>query len=119
MTRYDDTNVFAKILRGELPCNKVYEDDVVLAFNDIRPQRKNHIIIIPKKAYVSLNDFAEKASPEEQKAILMAAVKIAKDLGIYESGYRVITNIGSDGGQEVPHFHFHLLGGEPVGKLIG
>lgn len=119
MNRYDNMNIFARVLRGELPSDKVYENDLVLAFRNIYPQKKVHVLIVPKNQYVSLSDFVENASTEEQTAILKATVKVAKDLGVYETGYRVITNIGADGGQEIFHFHFHLLGGEPVGKLVG
>lgn len=117
--QYDENNIFAKILRGEIPCSKVFENDYVLAFNDINPKKNVHILVIPKNAYVSLDDFSAKATDAEQAAILKAISTIANEQGITNTGYRVITNVGSHGGQEVPHFHFHILGGEIVGKLVG
>lgn len=118
MPKYDENNIFAKILRGEIPCDKVYEDDHVLAFNDIAPQAPVHVLVIPKGAYVSIDDFGANASAEEMKAFFKAVALIAKEKGIIESGFRSITNTGEDGGQEVPHFHMHLLGGAPVGPLL-
>lgn len=115
---YDSTNIFAKILRGEIPCAKLYEDDHVLAFNDIRPQAKVHALVIPKGAYVSSQDFAEKASDAEIGAFMRAVAKVAKQLGVAESGYRVISNSGPDSHQEVPHYHVHILGGQPIGKMV-
>lgn len=118
MTAYDDTNIFAKILREEIPCDKVYEDDYVLAFKDIAPKAPVHILVIPKGAYVSVVDFSEKASAEEIKALSAAVAKIARDEGLDESGFRTIANTGLHGGQEVPHFHVHILGGEAVGPIV-
>lgn len=115
---YDDQNIFAKILRGEIPCDKVYEDEHVLAFNDIAPQASVHVLIIPKGAYTSIDDFGYSASGEEIKAFYAAISKIAKDLCIAQSGFRTIANTGEDGGQEVPHFHMHLLGGEKLGAML-
>ncbi|MGD1878835.1 MAG: histidine triad nucleotide-binding protein [Kiloniellaceae bacterium] len=115
---YDDNNIFAKILRGEIPCNKVYEDDHVLAFHDIVPQTKVHVLIIPKGAYVSFADFSEKASEAEITGFFRAAGRIAKDLGIETHGYRILANTGEHGQQEVPHFHLHLFGGQPLGRMI-
>ncbi|WP_299399609.1 histidine triad nucleotide-binding protein [Pelagibius sp.] len=115
---YDENNIFAKILRGEIPCNKVYEDDHVLAFHDIQPQTKVHVLVIPKGAYVSFADFSAKASEAEVTGFIRAAGKIAKDLGIEDDGYRVLANTGSHGHQEVPHFHLHLFGGQPLGRMI-
>ncbi len=119
MSAYDENNIFAKILRGEIPCDKVYEDDYVLAFNDIAPQASVHILVIPKGAYVSIDDFGANASAEEVKGFFAAAATIAKDAGIAENGFRSIANTGSDGGQEVPHFHLHLLGGQKIGAMVG
>ena len=116
---YNDQNIFAKILRGEIPCDKVYEDDHVLAFNDINPQTPVHILVIPKGAYVDINDFHEKASDAEIAALTRAIGTVAKAAGIADSGYRIIANTGPDSHQEVPHLHFHILGGKPVGRLLG
>lgn len=115
---YDKSNIFARILRGELPCDKVYEDDHVLAFNDIYPKAPVHVLIIPKGAYTSWNDFAAKASDQEIAAWVRAAGKVASELGIAESGYRVLTNVGPDGHQEVQHLHAHLVGGRDLGGMI-
>ncbi len=118
MSAYDTDNIFAKILRGEIPCDKVYEDDHVLAFNDIAPQAPVHILVIPKGEYVSMSDFGENANAEETKGFFKAVSKIAQDHGVAEHGYRTITNAGSHGGQEVPHFHLHILGGAPIGPMV-
>ena len=115
---YDENNVFAKILRGEIPCTRIYEDDHVLAFPDINPQRKMHIMVIPKGAYTDIADFGNKASDAEVTAFYRAVAKISNEQGLLENGFRTIANTGDFGGQEVPHFHIHLLGGEPVGKLV-
>lgn len=115
---YDDSNVFAKILRGEIPCNKVYEDEHVLAFHDIQPQTRVHVLVIPKHAYESFADFSHKASEAEIAAFFRAAGKIAKDLGVEEDGYRILANTGKHGHQEVPHFHLHIFGGQPLGRMI-
>jgi diadenosine tetraphosphate (Ap4A) HIT family hydrolase len=123
MAAYDPTNIFARILRGEIPCKKVYEDEHVLAFHDINPQAPVHVLVIPKGAYVSLDDFSRKASDAELGAFTRAVGKIARELGIAPSddgrnGYRVLANIGANGGQEVPHFHMHLFGGRKLGRMI-
>ena len=115
---YDPGNVFARILRGELSCQKVYEDDHVLAFRDIRPQAPVHILVIPKRAYVSLDDFAAKADAAELAAVLRAAGKIAREQGLAETGYRILANTGPDGHQEVPHFHLHIFGGRDLGRML-
>ena len=115
---YDDQNIFAKILRGEIPCSKVYEDEHVLAFNDINPQTPVHVLIVPKGAYVSFDDFSQKAPAEEITALVRAAGKIARDHGLVEPGYRMLANTGRDGHQEVPHFHLHLFGGKDLGRMI-
>jgi len=115
---YDPANVFARILRGELPCKKIYEDSHVLAFHDIRPLAPVHALVIPKGAYVSLDDFSEKASDEEQAAVTRAIGKVARDLGLSAGGYRVLTNIGADGHQEVPHLHWHVVGGHALGPML-
>jgi diadenosine tetraphosphate (Ap4A) HIT family hydrolase len=115
---YDENNIFAKILRGEIPCNKVYEDDFVLAFYDIQPQTKVHVLVIPKGAYVSFADFSQQASEAEVTGFFRAAGRIARDLGIEDDGYRVLANTGLNGHQEVPHFHLHIFGGQPLGRMI-
>ena len=118
---YDDNNIFAKILRGEVPCDKIYEDNFVLSFYDISPQKKIHALVIPKGKYVDLDDFTENASSDEIIGLFKGMNRVAKKLGISidtGKGYRAITNINEHGGQEVPHLHFHLFGGEKVGKMV-
>ena len=118
---YDDNNIFAKILRGEIPCNKIYEDDYVLSFYDINPQKKIHALVIPRGKYVDLDDFSENASSEEIVGLLKGINLVAKKLKISVDtgkGYRALSNISNHGGQEVPHLHFHLFGGEKIGKMV-
>jgi histidine triad (HIT) family protein len=118
---YDDSNIFAKILRGEIPCNKIYEDDFVLSFYDINPQKKIHALVIPKGKYVDLDDFSLNATPQEMVGLIKGINIVAKKLGISTEvgkGYRALANISDDGGQEVPHLHFHLFGGEKVGRMV-
>jgi histidine triad (HIT) family protein len=115
---YDQTNVFARILRGELPCNKVYEDAHVLAFRDINPQAPVHVVIIPKGEYVSVDDFSENASEAEQAAFARAISRIAHAEGVAETGYRILANHGAAAHQEVPHFHLHLFGGRDLGPML-
>ena len=118
---YDDNNIFAKILRGEIPCDKIYEDDFVLSFYDINPQKKIHALVIPKGKYIDLDDFTSRASDDEMVGILKGINTVANKLGISVGngkGYRALTNINEHGGQEVPHLHFHLFGGEKVGKMV-
>jgi histidine triad (HIT) family protein len=115
---YDDNNIFARILRGEIPCKKVYEDEHVLAFHDIRPQTPVHILVIPKGAYASLDDFAASASDAEIAALMRATGRIAREQGLDASGYRVLANNGADANQEVPHLHFHIFGGRKLGRMI-
>ncbi len=115
---YDESNIFARILRGELPCNKVYEDDHVLAFNDIRPLASTHVLVIPKGPYVSWDDFSERASDEEIGAFVRAVGRIARDHGLVAAGYRLLANVGLNGGQEVPHLHVHIFGGQPLGPML-
>ncbi|MGZ8283401.1 MAG: histidine triad nucleotide-binding protein [Allosphingosinicella sp.] len=115
---YDDSNIFARILRGELPCSKVYEDEHVLAFNDIRPAAPTHILVIPKGAYVSWDDFAARAANAEIGAFVRAVGMIARDQGLVEPGYRLLANVGAHGGQEVPHLHVHIFGGRPLGPML-
>ena len=115
---YDPENIFAKILRGEIPCDKVFEDDHVLAFNDINPRKAIHVLVIPRGQYVSFDDFSANASDADIAGFTRAVGRIARDLGIAETGYRLLANTGPDGGQEVPHFHVHIFGGEPVGPMV-
>jgi histidine triad (HIT) family protein len=115
---YDRNNIFARILRGEIPCNKVYEDAHVLAFRDISPQSPTHVLVIPKGEYVSFDDFSEKASPEEITALVRAIGQIAREQGVAESGYRILANTGPAAHQEVPHFHVHLFGGRDLGGML-
>ena len=121
---YDKNNIFAKILRGEIPLKsseKIYENEFVLSFYDISPKKKMHALILPKGEYINLDDFSKKASEKEIAELIKGINIVAKKLGISVDeghGYRVIANVGEDGGQEVPHLHFHLLGGEKVGKMV-
>ena len=118
---YDDNNIFAKILRGEIPCNKIYENDFVLSFHDINPQKKIHALVIPKGKYVDLDDFSKNASQEEIVGLIKGINFVANKLGMSSDvgkGYRALSNINEYGGQEVPHLHFHLFGGEKVGKMV-
>ena len=118
---YDDQNIFAKILREEIPCNKIYEDNYVLSFYDINPQKKIHALVIPKGKYIDLDDFNKNASNEEIAGLIKGISIVAKKLGISTEngkGYRALANISEDGGQEVPHLHFHIFGGEKIGKMV-
>ena len=115
---YDDQNVFAKILRGEIPSRKVYEDEWAFAFHDINPQAPVHILVIPKSAWVSWDDFSERASAEEIAGFVRAVGQIARDNGLVAPGYRLLANIGAHGHQEVPHLHVHLFGGRPLGPML-
>ncbi len=115
---YDDDNVFAKILRGELPANKVYEDDFVLAFDDINPKTPVHVLVVPKEAYVDYEDFIENAAPETVIGFFQAVQEVARVTGVAESGYRLVTNNGASAGQIVFHFHVHLYGGRPLGGMV-
>jgi histidine triad (HIT) family protein len=115
---YDRNNVFARILRGELPCNKVYEDEHVLAFRDINPQAPTHVILIPKGEYASVDDFAATASEAEQAAFMRAIGLVAKQEEVVEGGYRILSNHGNAAHQEVPHFHLHLFGGRDLGPML-
>ena len=118
MMAYDDNNIFARILRGEIPTTKVYEDDHVLAINDINPQAPTHVLVLPKGKYVSFDDFSAKASDAEIAALIKATGKIARDLGVADTGYRLLLNHGPHSHQDVPHLHIHILGGRPLGPLV-
>lgn len=122
MTAYDPNNIFARILRGEIPCRKVYEDEHALAFHDIHPQAPTHVLVIPKGAYVSFDDFSRQASAAEIVGFTRAVGTVASQLGLAPAGesggYRLLANTGANGGQEVPHFHVHVFGGRPLGRMI-
>jgi histidine triad (HIT) family protein len=115
---YDSQNIFARILRGEIPCKKVFENDHALAFHDINPQAPVHVLVIPKGPYCSFADFSASASEAEIAGFFRAVGHIAKDLGLETPGYRMLANMGADSGQEVPHFHVHLFAGRPLGRMI-
>jgi histidine triad (HIT) family protein len=115
---YDDNNIFARILRGEIPATKIYEDEHVLAIRDIRPAAPTHILVMPKGKYVSFDDFSAKASEAEIAGFTRAIGRIAREAGLVESGYRLLFNHGPDSHQEVPHLHVHILGGRSLGPLL-
>ncbi len=115
---YDDGNIFARILRGEIPCNKVFEDEHTLAFHDINPQTPIHVLVIPKGAYVSMDDFSANASDTEIAGLMRAVGKVARDLGALEGGYRILSNTGPDAHQDVPHLHIHIFAGKNLGRMI-
>ena len=117
-TAYDDNNIFAKILRGEIPCKKVYEDQYALAFHDINPQAPLHVLVVPKGKYVSWDDFSAKASADEIAGFVRAVGQVARDLKLDVPGYRLLANIGADGGQEVAHLHIHIFGGRKLGPML-
>jgi histidine triad (HIT) family protein len=115
---YDDSNIFARILRGEIPATRVYEDEHALAFNDINPQSPTHILVIPKGAYVSWDDFAANGSDAEIAGFVRAVGQVARAAGLVEPGYRLLANIGRNGHQEVPHLHVHIFGGRALGPML-
>ena len=115
---YNSDNIFARILRGEIPCDKILENDHVLAFRDIDAKAKQHILVIPKGAYSNINDIAKHGSDAEMAALFRAVNEITQKLDLEQSGFRLIVNTGSNGGQEVPHLHLHILGGEPLGPML-
>ena len=115
---YDDTNIFARILRGEIPSKAVYEDDYALAFHDIAPQAPVHILVIPKGAYVSWDDFSARAPDAEIAGFVRAIGHVARENGLAAPGYRLLANIGGHGGQEVAHLHVHLFGGKALGRML-
>lgn len=115
---YDDNNIFARILRGEIPCSKVFEDEHALAFNDINPQAPVHVLVIPKGAYVSWDDFSSRASDAEIAGFVRAVGTVARQLDLVDEGYRALANVGGHAGQEVPHLHVHLFGGRPLGPML-
>ncbi|NUT00626.1 MAG: histidine triad nucleotide-binding protein [Sphingomonas sp.] len=115
---YDDNNIFARLLRGEIPSKTVYEDEHALAFLDINPLSPTHILVIPKGAYVSWDDFSERAPDAEIAGFVRAVGKVARDAGLVEPGYRLLANTGVNSGQEVPHLHVHVFGGRPLGPML-
>ena len=115
---YDENNIFARILRGEIPCSRVYEDDHAFAFHDINPLAPTHVLVIPKGAYVSWDDFSERASAEEIAGFVRAVGKIAREAGLVDAGYRLLANVGPHAGQEVPHLHVHIFAGRPLGPML-
>lgn len=115
---YNDENIFAKILRGEIPNQTVYDDEWALAFHDINPQSPDHILVIPKGSYVSWDDFSARASDAEISGFVRAVGHVARQAGLVEPGYRLIANIGRNGHQEVPHLHVHILAGRPLGPML-
>jgi histidine triad (HIT) family protein len=115
---YDEGNIFARILRGELPCNKVYEDEYALAFHDINKQAPVHILVIPKGAWVSWDDFSARAPAEEIAGFVRAVGHVAREQNLVEPGYRLLANAGMNSGQEVPHLHVHIFGGGPLGPML-
>ena len=115
---YDEQNIFAKILRGEIPCDKVYEDEWALAFHDIAPQAPVHILVVPKGAYVSWDDFSARAPAEEIAGFVRAVGHVARENGLVAPGYRLLANVGLHSGQEVPHLHVHLFGGRGLGPML-
>lgn len=115
---YDPNNIFARILRGEIPCKTVHETEHSLAFHDIRPQAPVHVLVIPKGAYVSWDDFSAKASEAEIAGFVRAVGEVARLVGVDASGYRLFANHGEDSHQEVPHLHVHIMGGRPLGAML-
>lgn len=115
---YDDSNIFARILRGEIPSKRVYEDAFALAFHDINPLAPTHILVIPKGRYVSWDDFSAKATDEEIAGFTRAVANVAREAGLVESGYRLLANTGVNSGQEVPHLHVHIFAGRPLGPML-
>ena len=115
---YDDSNVFARILRGEIPSRRVYEDEWAVAFHDIAPQAATHVLVVPRGAYVSFDDFSARASDAEIAGFIRAVGTVARQLGLAAPGYRLLSNMGEHAGQEVPHLHVHLFGGQPLGAML-
>ena len=115
---YDRDNIFAKVLRGEIPCRKVYDDEFALAFHDIAPQAAVHVLVVPKGEYVSWDDFSARAPADLIAGFVRAVGTVAREMGLVEPGYRLLANVGAHGGQEVPHLHVHLFGGQPLGRMI-
>lgn len=115
---YDDANIFARLLRGEIPSKRVYEDEWAVAFHDIAPQAEIHVLVIPRGPYVALSDFVASGTEQEIAGFFRAVGTVARQLGLEEPGFRILANMGQHGGQEVPHFHVHLFGGRPLGPML-
>lgn len=115
---YDDTNIIARILRGEIPATRIYEDDHALAFDDIAPQAPFHVLVVPKRPYVSWDDFSARASDAEIGGFVRAVGAVARAAGLVEDGYRLLANVGRDGGQEIAHLHVHVFGKRPLGPML-
>jgi len=115
---YDENNIFARILRGEIPSTRIYEDEFAYAFPDINPAAPTHVLVIPKGAYVSWDDFSARASDAEIAGFVRAVGKVARDAGAVDSGYRLLANTGLNSGQEVPHLHVHIFAGRPLGPML-
>jgi histidine triad (HIT) family protein len=115
---YDDNNIFARLLRGEIPSKTVYEDEFALALHDINPLAPTHLLVVPKGSYVSWDDFSANASDAEIAGFVRAVGKVARDAGLVQSGYRLLANVGLNSGQEVPHLHVHVFGGRPLGPML-
>ncbi len=115
---YDPENIFARILRGDIPCDKIYEDEYALAFHDVNPQAPTHALVIPKGQYISAQDFSAAASDAEIAGLIRAVGHVARELGLADPGFRILANHGTDAGQEVPHFHIHIFGGGPLGPML-
>ena len=116
---YDQDNIFAKILRSEIPCNKILESEFALAFSDINPQAPIHTLVIPKNPYINFHDFTKNASNKEHESFWKLVNDVIEHYKVEIEGFRIITNSGNNGNQDVPHFHIHLLGGENLGRMIG
>lgn len=117
-TAYDPDNIFAKILRGDIPCDKIYEDEYALAFHDVNPQAPIHALVIPKGAFISAKDFSAAASDAEIAGLVRAVGHVASELGLDDPGFRILANHGAGAGQEVPHFHIHIFGGRALGPML-
>ena len=115
---YDDSNIFARILRGEVPSKRIYEDDWAVAFHDINPQAPVHVLVIPRGRYIALSDFVAQASEAESAGFFRAVGRVAKQLELENAGFRILANMGMNAGQEVPHFHIHIFGGSPLGPML-
>ena len=115
---YDTNNIFARILRGEIPSKRLFENDFAIAFHDIAPQAPIHVLVIPRGPYISLADFTAKATDAEIAGFFRAVAEVARQLELESPGYRILSNMGEHSGQEVPHLHVHLFGGKPLGPML-
>src|SRR3982751_643544 len=115
---YDDNNIFARLLRGEVPSKKVYEDQHAIAFDDVNPLAPTHVLVIPRGPYVSWNDFTDRASDAEIAGFVRPVGEVAREAGLVNDGYRLLTNVGMNANQQVPHLHVHVFGGRPLGPML-